>query len=220
MATKRVIFIRPGETQWNRLGRWQGQVAVPLNDHGKMQAKRLARFIRAIGIQALYTSDLRRASETADVLAEMLGFEVVSDARLRERHIGLWQGLTLPEVQEWYPDQYQSLRGNPDAYQIEGGEAREVVAKRMKAAFDEIVAKPHDIIGIVSHTTAIRALLDAVIPDVNALAMDFSNMSVTSIAKDDGGAWRIVQRNDVTHLEGMPTEVSVEPDDKKETPNT
>jgi broad specificity phosphatase PhoE len=220
MATKRVIFIRPGETQWNRLGRWQGQVAVPLNDHGKMQAKRLARFIRAIGIQALYTSDLRRAVETAEILSETLGFEIVPDSRLRERHIGLWQGLTLEEVQAWYPEEYKSLRGNPDAYQVEGGEAREVVAKRMKAAFDEIVGRPGDIIGIVSHTTAIRALLDAVIPNVNALAMDFSNMSVTSIAKDDGSDWRIVQRNDVTHLEGMPTEISAEPDDKKETPTS
>jgi broad specificity phosphatase PhoE len=220
MTTKRVIFIRPGETQWNRLGRWQGQVAVPLNDHGKMQAKRLARFIRAIGIQALYTSDLRRAVETAEILSETLGFEIVPDSRLRERHIGLWQGLTLEEVQAWYPEEYKSLRGNPDAYQVEGGEAREVVAKRMKAAFDEIVGRPGDIIGIVSHTTAIRALLDAVIPNVNALAMDFSNMSVTSIAKDDGSDWRIVQRNDVTHLEGMPTEISAEPDDKKETPSS
>lgn len=220
MATKRVIFIRPGETQWNRLGRWQGQVAVSLNDHGKMQAKRLARFIRAIGVQALYTSDLRRASETAAVLADTLGFDVVADERLRERHIGLWQGLTLPEVQEWYPEAYQSLRSNPDSYQIEGGESRDLVAKRMKAAFDEITAKPHDIIGVVSHTTAIRALLDALIPGVDALGMDFSNMSVTSIAKEDGSEWRIVQRNDVTHLEGMPTEISAEPDDKKETPGS
>jgi broad specificity phosphatase PhoE len=215
MATKRVIFIRPGETQWNRLGRWQGQVAVPLNDHGKQQAKRLARFIRPIGLQALYTSDLYRAVETAAILEETLGFPFTTDPRLRERHIGLWQGLTVEEVQEWYPQAYQSLRSNPDAYQIEGGESREIVAVRMKAAFDEIVAKPHDIIGIVSHTTAIRALLDKIIPDANALAMDFSNMSVTSVAKEDGGQWRIVQRNDVTHLEGMPTEISVEPDDTK-----
>lgn len=217
MTTKRVIFIRPGETQWNRLGRWQGQVAVPLNDHGKMQAKRLARFIRSIGIQALYTSDLHRAVETAAILEEVLGFPFASDPRLRERHIGLWQGLTLDEVREWYPVAYQSLRSNPDAYQIEGGESRESVASRMKAAFNEIVAKPHDIIGIVSHTTAIRALLDAIIPDANALSMEFSNMSVTSIAKENEGDWRIVQRNDVTHLEGMPTEVSHEPDDKKDT---
>jgi len=218
MATKRVIFIRPGETQWNRLGRWQGHVAVPLNDHGKMQAKRLARFIRPIGIQALYSSDLHRATETAAILEETLGFAAQFDARLRERHIGLWQGLTLDEVQAWYPDSYQSLRSNPDAYQIEGGESRESVASRMKAAFDEMIAQPHEIIGIVSHTTAIRALLDTLMPNANALRMEFSNMSVTSIAKEDGSGWRIVQRNDVTHLEGMPTEVSVEPDDKKDNP--
>ena len=65
MAVKRVVFIRPGETEWNKIGRWQGIVGVPLNGHGRAQAERLAKFVRNINLDALYSSDLRRAKDTA-----------------------------------------------------------------------------------------------------------------------------------------------------------
>ena len=68
MAVERIIFIRPGETDWNKLERWQGWVAVPLNEHGRRQSEALARFLRAIGRAALYTSDLKRARQTAVLL--------------------------------------------------------------------------------------------------------------------------------------------------------
>lgn len=208
MATKRVIFIRPGETQWNRLGRWQGLVAVPLNDHGREQAERLAKFVRPTGIKSLYTSDLRRALDTAQILANVLNLQPVLDARLRERHIGIWQGLTQAEVMAWYPEEYQALVSNPNEYQIPGGESRVQVAARMKAAFDDIMARTddEDTVGIVTHTTAIRALFGVLMPEIDALSMQFRNMSVTSLAREDNGTWRITQRNDVTHLQGMPSE--------------
>ena len=98
MTVRRVILIRPGETDWNRDGRWQGWVAAPLNEHGRRQAEALAKFVRNIGMRALYSSDLRRAVETAELLAERLVFEPIYDARLRERNIGAWQGLTLDEA--------------------------------------------------------------------------------------------------------------------------
>jgi broad specificity phosphatase PhoE len=94
MAVKRVIFIRPGETDWNRDLRYQGWVAIPLSAYGQRQAQRLANYIRNIGVSALYTSDLKRASETAAILAEKLDSEPIADKRLRERDIGKWQGLT------------------------------------------------------------------------------------------------------------------------------
>ncbi|MCU0510979.1 MAG: histidine phosphatase family protein [Anaerolineae bacterium] len=205
MSSKRVIFIRPGETRWNRLGRWQGQVAIPLNDHGRQQCERLAQFVRPIGIQALYTSDLRRAQETAHILAARLPIQPVADARLRERHIGIWQGLTQQEVMEWYSDEYQALLASPDDYIIPGGESRRVVAARMKAAFDALVAgAAENTIGLVTHTTAIRALLGVLLPELDALSMEFNNMSVTSLVATADG-WKLTQRNDVTHLEGMPS---------------
>src|SRR5262245_1330412 len=124
MTVKRIILIRPGETDWNRQGRWQGWVATPLNEHGRRQAQALGRFVRNIGMAALYSSDLRRARETAELLAERLGFVPMYDARLRERNIGAWQGLTPDEMRAWYPDEYDQLLADVDEYRIPGGESR------------------------------------------------------------------------------------------------
>jgi broad specificity phosphatase PhoE len=207
MSLKRVVFIRPGETEWNRMGRWQGYVNIPLNEHGKQQARRLAQFIRPIGIEALYTSDLRRALDTAQILGETLGFTAIADVRLRERHIGLWQGLTVEEVQAWYPEEYAELLKKPTEYVIPGGESRVTVAQRMKAAFDDILAQTTALqtIGIVTHTTAIRALMSQISPRYDALGMQFANMSVTSIAQQADQTWQVIQKNEVIHLQGMET---------------
>ncbi|NWG17384.1 MAG: histidine phosphatase family protein [Chloroflexi bacterium] len=202
---KRVIFIRPGETDWNRLGRWQGWVAVPLNDLGRRQARKLAQFIRNIGLSALYSSDLRRAVETAEILSEQLGFAPVYDSRLRERNIGAWQGLTLDEIRAWYPDDYARLLESPDDFEVPGGESFLQVQQRAMETFDEILAQDRGVtIGIISHTTAIHALLNELIAGCCANEVAVSNMSVTTIARDD--EWRLVAVDDVSHLEGLETQ--------------
>lgn len=204
MTIKRVVFVRPGETEWNRIGRWQGQVAIPLNENGRMQAARLAQFMRPIGMTALYSSDLRRAADTAEIICEELHFRPVYEPRLRERHMGEWQGLTLEEIKAWYPGDYKRLLANVDSYQIPGGESRQQVSQRVHAAFEDIVGRGGDTVGIISHTTAIRALLSELVPDIDPYHLDFANMSVTTIHFDDErGSWRVAQCNDITHLDGM-----------------
>ena len=157
MAVKRVMFIRPGETEWNKLGRWQGHVAVPLNAHGKAQAERLATFIRPIGLSALYSSDLRRARDTAEVIAKYSGLKPIYDPRLRERNMGEWQGITMDEIVTWYPDSYKIVQADPHNFQVPGGESRRQVAGRVRMAFEDIIGRGGDTIGIISHTTAIRS---------------------------------------------------------------
>lgn len=207
MTVKRVIFIRPGETDWNREGRWQGWVAAPLNVHGRRQAQALANYVRNIGLSALYTSDLRRALETAETLAERLGFEPIPDERLRERNIGLWQGLTLEEMKAWYPEQYAALKQDAENFKIPGGESRADVRKRVRAAFrDFIKADLGETIAILSHTTAIKALLNDLIPSYDPLSSDIGNTSVTTIARQQDGSWVLVADNDISHLEGIETQ--------------
>lgn len=206
MAVKRVIFIRPGETDWNRQGRWQGWVAIPLNQHGQQQAKRLAKYVRNIGMGVLYSSDLRRAVETAEILAEQLGYQPVYDSRLRERNIGMWQGLTLDEMRAWYADEYAQVLDDPDGYRVPGGESRDDVRERAQAAFNDIITQADvETVGIISHTTVIHALLRLLVPDLQASELAVSNMSVTTIARRDDGTWTLVTADDVMHLEGLPT---------------
>jgi len=205
MTIKRIIFIRPGETDWNRDGRWQGQIAIPINEHGIAQAKRLTDFIRTIGLQNLYTSDLARAVDTAKIIAETLGIEPQLESRLRERHMGDWQGLTKAEIKSWYADEYAKVKESRSEI-IPGGESLKQVEKRVKAFFDDMMQNSTDeTLGILSHTTAMRVILQELVPDFDPFKHEFSNISVTTLIRNDDGSWNVTQVNDISHLDGMET---------------
>src|SRR5438876_6692501 len=88
-----LILARHGETDWNRDGRFQGHADPPLNDRGREQARSLADALADQPIEAIYSSDLRRAHETAQIVAQRQGLEVLVDPDLRERDVGEWSGL-------------------------------------------------------------------------------------------------------------------------------
>ncbi|TCB96603.1 histidine phosphatase family protein [Micromonospora zingiberis] len=111
----RLVVWRHGNTDWNAASRVQGQTDVPLNDLGREQAREAAPLLAALRPDAIVASDLSRAADTAAALAALTGLPVRSDARLRERHFGRWQGLLLTEVAERFPDEYARWRaGDPD----------------------------------------------------------------------------------------------------------
>lgn len=208
MTLKRLLFIRAAETDWNLDGRWQGWVPIPLNNYGWDQAHRLAGFIRNIGVTKIYTSDNQRALQTAQALSEKLGFEAVADQRLRERHIGHWQGLILPEVREWYPDEYEMMLADLEGYRIAGGGESIIDVKKRVEPFLEQMIKSADAesddqtIGLVSHTTTIRAMLAKLVPEADLNEENFGNTSVTTLLRNDDGGWRLIATNDTSHLEG------------------
>ena len=102
MAATRVLLVRHGQSEWNAVGRWQGQADPPLSDVGRAQARAAAHSLGAL--DAIFASDLQRATETAAIIAAELGVgPVVVDADLRERDAGEWSGLTRAEIEERYP---------------------------------------------------------------------------------------------------------------------
>jgi broad specificity phosphatase PhoE len=206
MTVKRVIFIRPGETDWNRDNRWQGWVASPLNEHGRQQALALAKYIRNIGVSALYTSDLVRAVQTAEILTERLGYTPIPDSRWRERDIGKWQGMTQDEMRTWYMDEYQKLQDDVENFRVPGGESRADVRKRVCEAFEDVLKDDKgSTVGVITHTTATHLLFDSIIPNYDVYGSVLGNTSVTTIALTDSGQWQIVTANDIAHLEGLPS---------------
>lgn len=210
---KRVVFIRAAETDWNRLGRWQGWVASPINAHGRRQAEKLAQFVRNLGLAALYCSDLVRARQTAEILTGALGFAPVFDARLRERGVGHWQGLTVEEMRSWYPAGFQQMLDDPEYSRAEGIESRADVRARMQSALaDFLQTDAGETIGILSHTTSIKLLIDLLLPGAGILAQDFGNTSVTTLVQTDD-SWKIIVAQDLSHLEGMESQAvpEVEP---------
>ncbi len=208
MPLKRLVFIRSGETDWNLSGRWQGWVASPLNELGRIQMNRLANFMRHLGLSALYSSDNRRASESAEILATKLGFLPIYDERLRERSIGHFQGLTVPEIHGWYADEYRELLRDPENYQIPGGESMAQVRVRAQQAIHDILKisdkeqKTELTVGVLSHTSTMHVMLKELIPGLDLADTVFSNSSVTTVVRESDG-WRLVQANDLSHLDGL-----------------
>lgn len=156
MPSTRILLARHGETEWNRLGRWQGQADPPLNEMGRRQSEALAEQLAGDGIAAIYSSDLRRASETARIVGGRLGLEVTENAALREIDVGSWSGLTRAEVRERFPEGF--------ARWLEGeighdGETREQLTDRVVAAVESIArAHPGETVLVVTHGGAIRSL--------------------------------------------------------------
>jgi broad specificity phosphatase PhoE len=142
-----ILLARHGETDWNREGRWQGWADPPLNDTGRAQARELAEQLRSTPFDAVYTSDLTRASETAEIVAAPHGVRVVADPELREIDIGSWSGLTKSEIQDRF-----------DGQRVDG-ETREHHAARVLAAVERIAREhPAGRILIVTHGGTMRAL--------------------------------------------------------------
>ncbi|HEX6762147.1 MAG TPA: histidine phosphatase family protein [Gaiellaceae bacterium] len=143
-----ILLVRHGETEWNRVGRYQGWADPPLNDTGRAQARELAEQLRAAPFDAVYSSDLRRARETAEIVAAPHAVEVVVEPGLREVNVGAWSGLTRAEVEARFPGGERP-----------GGETREEHIERVLAAAERIArAHPSDRVLLVSHGGTMRAL--------------------------------------------------------------
>ncbi|MBW8879707.1 MAG: histidine phosphatase family protein [Acidobacteria bacterium] len=143
-----ILLARHGETDWNRDGIWQGWADPPLNDTGRAQARELAEQLRTTPFDAVYSSDLRRAHETALIVAEPHEVPIVADPGLREIDIGPWSGLTRAEIEERFPDGKRP-----------GGETREQHATRVLEAVERIAREhPGERILLVTHGGTMRAL--------------------------------------------------------------
>ena len=156
MTSTRLLLARHGETDWNRIGRWQGHADPPLNETGRRQAAELADRIAGDGIAAVYSSDLVRARETARTVGERLDLRVVEDPALREIDVGSWSGLTRAEVEQRFPQGYARWLGGEIGHD---GETREQLTERaLKATLLIATRHPGGRVLVVTHGGVIRAL--------------------------------------------------------------
>jgi broad specificity phosphatase PhoE len=151
-----LLLVRHGETDWNRDGRWQGHSDTPLNDAGREQARRLAPELSDVDV--VYSSDLARARETAEILAQQLGLHVRLDPRLRERGFGAWEGRTSAEIEAAFQHEHArwlagDTPGAPDA------EPFDEFASRVHDFVTEVVDRHADeTVLIVAHGGSLRAI--------------------------------------------------------------
>jgi len=151
-----ILLARHGETDWNRENRFQGHADPPLNEAGRAQAAELAAALVAEPLAAVYSSPLRRAFETAQILAAPHGLEPVPVDALREVHVGSWQGLTRAEIEQRFPEQFARWLNYEQGW--EDGESYEEMSRRVIAALLELAAAPEGKrILAVSHGGPVRA---------------------------------------------------------------
>ena len=162
MKRKDFYLFRHGETEYNRLGLRQGQgIDAGLNETGRLQAQKLAVYLEEREIEVIYTSPLRRARQTAEIAAVRLCIAVISDERLLEGNFGAAEGLSKEEVKRRWPEIIDNWYkpGLAMAQGFPGGESKAAIQRRMQQALADLLEKPESVIGISSHSAALRFLL-------------------------------------------------------------
>jgi broad specificity phosphatase PhoE len=152
-----ILIARHGQSDWNQEKRWQGHADRPLTERGREQAQALADRLAHIELDAVYSSDLQRARDTAAVVAESQGLELRQLPELREVDVGSWSGLTRAEAEERFPEGFTRWRDGYPGW--EDGETYEAMTDRVLRAVDEIAAEHEGgRVLVVSHGGPIRAI--------------------------------------------------------------
>jgi len=137
----RLLLIRHGETEWNRAGRMQGHLDIPLSQAGVEQALRLADRLAGEAFDVLVSSDLRRALQTAEHIAVRSFSPIVVDPRLRERNLGVLQALTRDEAERGHPEVYRRYHSGEADFVIPGGESQRAFFERVLGALTQLAQR-------------------------------------------------------------------------------
>lgn len=198
-----LILIRHGETTWNREHRMQGQHDSPLTELGVRQAQLLGRRFRDEKFSALYSSDLGRAYLTAHSIAEATGRGIIVDQRLRERHFGVFEGLTGAEIERDYPHEYLRFKSRDPAFVVTGGESARQFQVRCMDCLRELAGRhAGERIVVVTH----GLVLDMLYRAAHLLALEqprpvpLLNASL-NVFRYSGTRWHCDGWGDVAHLE-------------------
>ena len=204
-----VLLIRHGQSEGNAERRFGGHTATPLSPRGRRQAQALARALKAEELTAIYSSDLARALETAQPLANLTGLPVNATNAFRERSVGVMEGLTFENAAQQHPEQYAALLRRDFEHVLTGGESYRQLLDRAWQKLDEIIAENQGgKIAVFSHTGTICILalhlmgaLDA--PELKPVWITSANCAVTRFELRDDGLVRVQAVNDTRHLSGV-----------------
>jgi broad specificity phosphatase PhoE len=179
-----IWLIRHGETDWNRNGRVQGWTDIPLNATGRDQAKRLARWLKDVKFEHIYSSDLSRALDTAKAVASVHHMEVTTTKTMREQFFGQAEGLNRVEKDKRFPN------GAPDA------ETWEALEQRVSSFLKEVASHHHTgPILVAAHGGVIRAALTW----LGEKPVHIENTSMTRL-RVEGGQFEMISINTTPHL--------------------
>ncbi len=180
-----IVLVRHGETAWNTEEIFRGQADVPLSDYGLEQAERLGEYLKDEKIDIIYSSPLQRAVQTAGAIASRQNIDLNIVGNLNDIDFGEWQGLTIKEVKQRYPELYQDWLDTPEQVRMPGGETLTDVQNQAFPFLEDAVMRCGEgRVALVSHRVVNKVLICAL------LGLDHS--SFWSIKLDTGGITRFV----------------------------
>jgi len=199
--------VRHGQSTHNAEGRVQGQSDVPLSDFGRRQSEAVAQALAGLPIETIYTSPLRRALETARVVADATGLEIQTDPRLKEINAGIFQDRLRADLERLYPAEFARwLSGDPD-FTIPGGESRRALARRGCEALEATRMAGPEHAAVVSHVRLLVVTLEALalLPEGQPLE-SLHNGSITRLRLDPDGRAHLLSLNQTDHLDDLDTD--------------
>ena len=202
-----VYLVRHGETEWNVARRIQGQSDSPLTATGRLQASQVAKRVKSEGITHIITSDMGRTRETAQIIADECGCEIITEPRLRELNMGVLEQREIetltPEEEQWR----KSLIDGTDGGRIPNGESMEELYSRMFAALDYCRQLPEGSRPLlVSHGIALSTLLSRIlgVPAYSERRLRLRNCSLSRVDYQNSpwlaNGWIVETAGEVTHL--------------------
>jgi len=199
-------LIRHGETEWNAENRMCGRSDIPLSEAGRRQAEALAKRLKLIPLAAVYSSPLKRALETAQLISEVTGLQPVLDDRLVELDYGEWEGKSLADILRNDPETYRAWDADPAQIAPPGGESGLAAQQRIVSFLDFLAAKhPQGHALVVFHKTVCRLAICHVLgmsASEYRRRLILSNAALSIIQSQPWG-WQLMSYNDTSHLSGL-----------------
>jgi probable phosphoglycerate mutase len=202
MMTK-IIALRHGETQWNSIGKQQGHLNSDLTDTGVKQAEAAAEALGNFSFDYFYSSDLGRAIQTSMIISETVHKEFITDIHLRERHLGILQGLTMLEFEQLHPEEAKRFREYDPDYRIPGGESIRDRYDRSIRCIENLARRHHgSTLLIVSHGGILASMFQKAtnMPLTQRRAFSLLNMSLNVFTISQTGEWFLEIWGDICHL--------------------
>lgn len=206
----RLLLIRHGETNWNKMGKFQGTIDIELTEEGRAQAALLNKRLKD-KFDCIYASPLKRARETATILANSSNKELNIAEDIKEINFGSWEGLTIKEIKEQFNDEFKNWKTDKEEGKIVGGELslKNASMRGTNCVLDIVKRHKGQTIAVVAHGGIIKASLigifdwDMTMYHKSALG----NTSITEIIFTDDLKPVLVKLNDTTHLDSLKDEI-------------
>ena len=197
-----IILARHGETEWNVEEIFRGRIDIELNETGIKQAKLLAEYLSGLKIDAIYSSPLKRASKTAEIIADYHKLDIEITPGLMDFNYGKWQGLPHQEVKDKYKELHNEWISSPQRVKIPAGESLDEVRERAKGMVNDVITKYKGTVVLVSHRVVNKVLICALLGLDNShfWNMRLDTCGITTFTYENE-QFVLTKHNDTSYLE-------------------